>query len=86
MVKYFHHLLTADHLLNITVQVSQRKLLTGKISGTSPAAELNIEKHDNIADQHQKRKLPVKDKKHGQGACNLDKTLNHHCKTVIQGI
>ena len=86
MIKYFNHLLPADHFLDITVQVSKAFLLAGIIFFAPGRAEPDIQEHGGISDDYQKRQLPVQDKQKRQGSHDLDKTLDHHGKTVIQRV
>ena len=83
VVEDLDHLLAADHLLDVAVQVSQSLLLFGEIGLASLSAVADIQKHSQIAHHHQQGQPPVEDKQKGQGAGDLDEALNHHGEAVI---
>ncbi len=49
-------------------------------------AEADIRKHEDIAEQHDQRQLPVEDEDQRQRAHDLNEALHHHRKAVIEGV
>ena len=86
MVEYLDNFLSADQLLNVSVQFSETVLLFCIISFTSFSAEFDIPEHNAIAHRYNQGEPPVQDIQQGQCSHNLDKALNDHRKAVVQGI
>ena len=86
VVKDLDHLLAADHLLDVAVDVAQGGLLGGVVGGAALCAEPDIQEHGRIAHHHDQGQLPVEDEQQHQGARQLDEALDGHGKAVVQRV
>ena len=85
-MEHLDDFLSGDQLLNIAIQFSEAVLLLRIITLAALSAELDIPEHDTVAHRYNQREPPVQDIQQGQCSHNLDKALDNHRKTVVQGI
>ena len=84
VIKDLDDLLARDHLLDVSVQIAQRRLLSGKKALGTHARVARIQHNGRIAHERDNRELPVKDDEHSCSAHNLNGGLNHVGKAVVE--
>ena len=84
VIKDLDDFLARDHLLDVSVQIAQRRLLSGKKALGTHARVASVQHNGHIAHERDNRELPVEDDEHGRGADHLDARLNHVGKAVVE--
>ena len=84
VIKDLDDLLARDHLFDISVQIAQRRLLSGKKALGTYARVARVQHNGRVAHERDNRELPVEDDEHSRGADHLDARLNHVGKAVVE--
>ena len=86
MVEDLHNLLSRDHLLDVTVELAEHRLLPLIETAALVGRIANIGEHADIAHHHDERELPIQDEDHGKRAHDLYGALDDHGEAVVHSL